>query len=155
VIYQWKDGAHVRGRLEAQQVGERLETIRNSGDLLTAPRVVEDARPEDALLHSVFEWDDSVAAEEFRREQARMLLRSVVAIPESAPESPAIRAFVVVSEVGEQSYVPTYFAMSDEQLRAQVVARALVELRQFQARYRELNELADIFAAINRVSTAA
>jgi hypothetical protein len=136
VIYQWKDGAHIRGRLDAQQVGERLEVVRKSTGALTASHVVDDARPPEALLHPIFEWDDSVAAEEFRRSQARLVLRSVVAIPDSAPESPPIRAFVVVSEVGEPSYVPTYYAMSDEQLRAQVVSRALAELRQFQARYR-------------------
>lgn len=155
MIYQWKDGAHVRGRLDAQAVGGQLEAIRKSAGHLTASTVVENARPTAAFLHPVFEWDDSLAAEQYRLEQARHLIRAVVAISDESPEATPIRAFVVVSEVGEQSYVPTYFAMSDEQMRAQVVSRALSELRQFQARYRELNELAEIFAAINRVESAA
>jgi hypothetical protein len=152
VIYQWKEGSKPHGKLKAQIVGERLESIRATVGHLTASAVVEDARPPGAVLHPAFEWDDSIAAERYREEMARHMLRSVVSMPDSAPDSPPIRAFVVISEVGEQSYVPTYVAMSDAQLRQQVLNRALAELKQFQARYRELHELADIFAAINRAA---
>jgi len=50
--------------------------VKRSG-ILTPSAVVDEARPEDSPLHAAFEWDDSIAAEKYRLEQARRLLRQV------------------------------------------------------------------------------
>lgn len=44
---------------------------------LTPQEVVEAARPDGSALHGCFEWDDSKAAESYRIEQARELIRRV------------------------------------------------------------------------------
>jgi len=44
---------------------------------LTPALVVEAARPGDSPLHGQFEWDDAVAAELHRQEQARTMIRRV------------------------------------------------------------------------------
>jgi len=44
---------------------------------ITPQIVVDESRPEDAPLHSRFEWDDEVAGEAFRRQQAAQMIRSV------------------------------------------------------------------------------
>lgn len=44
---------------------------------LTPDQVVEAASDPASPLHDQFEWDDSVAAVEYRRDQARTLIRSV------------------------------------------------------------------------------
>jgi hypothetical protein len=44
---------------------------------LTPEAVVEDASNENSPLHELFEWDDSVAAHQFRLHQARMVITSV------------------------------------------------------------------------------
>lgn len=59
---------------------------------LTAPMVVESARPKDAPLHGYFEWDDKAAAEEFRLEQARSMIRRVRFVVEDSAGVPAGRA---------------------------------------------------------------
>lgn len=155
MIYQFKDGSHT-AKLDAQAVGEHLEHLRELHGQLTAEVTVDDARPKNSLLHPVFEWNNKVAAEEYRKEQARLLIRSVVVIPgdDQGPAQP-YRAFVVISEFGEQGYTSTYVALNDPQLRAQVLARALRELRQFQAKYRELDELAEVFSAAKRLTNVA
>lgn len=153
VQYGWKaTGFHVRGRLDAQVVGNRLESLRATRGQLTAEITVDDARPIDAVLHPAFEWDDTLAAEQFRLEQARGLIRSVVVLQAGPEDAPPIRAFVVVGEIGEQVYVSTYVAMSDPELRRQVLDRALRELHQWQAKYRELSELAKVFEALEQVA---
>lgn len=155
MIYAFKPGAHIRKGLDAQTLGERLTSLGVSDSQgFSAKRVVDDARPEDSPLHSQFDWDDAVAGECWREQQARGLIRAVVTVPQHEGET-SVRAFVVVSEVGKQHYVPTYVAMSNEQLRAQVLTRALNELKQFQAKYRELKEFTELFEAIAKVSSAA
>ena len=55
-----------------------LERIRKANKELRAADVVEAARPEDAPLHPAFTWDDSAAAEKWRRMEARQLIRAIV-----------------------------------------------------------------------------
>ena len=71
---------------------------------LTAGNVVEKARDEASPLHSHFEWDDSAAAEEHRKEQARRLIRSVK-IRVQTNEEVLIRAPAYVSPPHSDSYV--------------------------------------------------
>lgn len=161
MVYQWKPGTRLSA--DPQAVGERLEVLQAlHGDALTAEQVVDDARDESSPLHSCFEWDDTVAAEEYRKEQARYLLRALVVVsePDESDASHedryetairAHRAYVVVREEGDDRYVPTVRAMSDEELRKQVLAQALAELRAVQRKYAELHELARVFAAIDAV----
>lgn len=70
-----------------------LEQIRSeAGGTLTDARVVEVASSKDHPLHAYFEWDDGAAAQRFREEQARVLIRRVnVQYSEvEAPEKPAV-----------------------------------------------------------------
>lgn len=151
--YEWKPGGWMRG--DAQAVGERLDRVREAhGGALTAPVVVDEARPEESPLHPYFEWDDSVAAEEHRKEQARHLLRAIVVKVERPEIREPVRAYVVVREDTEDKYVPVTTALADDRWRQQVLARAHAELRQFRARYQELQELANVLAAIDGIVAA-
>lgn len=153
MIYQWKKGAHSPVSLKAQDVGERLERLRSKGEL-TAEVVVEDARPPESVLHPAFEWDDRAAAEEYRREQARLLIRSIV-VPISDESEQTVRAFVVVTELGEDSYEAIHLVMENAQLRAQVLTRAMREFKAWQTRYQDFAELAKVFAAGAKVKVSA
>ena len=54
---------------------DRLRILEKRGGKLTAETVVADAADPDSPLHDVFEWDDAVAANRHRVEQARALIR--------------------------------------------------------------------------------
>ena len=154
MIYQWKQGAHVKG-VKAQVAGEVLEALREqTGNILPAD-VVDVSRPDDAPLHPVFEWDDHVAAESYRTDQARSLLRSVVVQRDDEEDTTPIQAFVVVRQDDDDVYQSTYVAMADTEMREQVLARALKELQAWQRKYRELKELATVFAAADGVLATA
>jgi len=81
----------------------RLET----DGRLTPDAVVDAARPINSPLHSFFEWDDTAAAHEWRREQARELIRSVTV--EVTTDDREIMSVCYVrdprKEPGEQGYV--------------------------------------------------
>ena len=65
---------------------------RNNG-VLKVDDVLAEARDENSILHRHFEWDDSEAAEQYRRQQARALIQKCrIQLVETSPVE--IRAFV-------------------------------------------------------------
>lgn len=154
-IYRFKDGAHLKG--DAQAIGERLDSIRARPAGLTPEAVVEDARPQASPLHAQFEWDDAKAAERFRLGQAGHLIRCVTVVMDTQASRPAesqvtVRAFVPVLRTdGAAVYESTATALSDGDYRRQVLERAHHELVAVTRKHRELEELAEVVSAIERV----
>ncbi|ALC12471.1 hypothetical protein [Sphingopyxis sp. 113P3] len=156
MVYSWKPGAHHSPAIEAQVAGEELERIRvrNNGRLENAD-VVDAARDKKSPLHPAFEWDDKKAASAYRLDQAGYLIRSIdVVITKDATEPKPIRAFVSVKRDADRSYTSVQHALSDDELRAQVVAAAWAELEAWRKRHAELVELAEIFAAMDQARAA-
>jgi len=143
---------YVNIKVRAQVAGERLELIRTTnGGRLTPELVVRDAKPTKSPLHLAFEWDDTKAAARYRIVQAGDLIRAIIVVTDEAPDSVPVRAFVNVED-DERHYTSVQYAMSDKELRAQVVNRALLELTQWQQRYKDLKELAEVFSVIKKVN---
>lgn len=154
VTYGWRPGSRIN--LDAQKAGEALAKIEKAQNGVVEPEmVVEAARDERSPLHPHFEWDDAIAAEHFRTDQARELIRAVtVDISRSNIEPRTIRAFVNVEVGGQQGYVSTTTAMSSTDLRRQVISRAWSELEAWRQRHAELTELGRIFSAIDEARGA-
>lgn len=130
---------------------------------VTADVIVDAARPVKGKpahpLQKQFEWDDTVAGEEYRKEQARRLVRSIVVEYRDAPEVP-IRAYHVTTEpvhadTGERAEINVYRStddiLSDPDARAALLGRALRELLSYQRRFRGLQELAPVFRSLDEV----
>lgn len=149
VIYGWRPGSRIN--LDAQKAGEELAKLQKSkNDLLEPVDIVSSARDPRSVLHPHFEWDDSRAAEAFRCDQARELVRSLtIDISRSNLEARPVRAFVNVETGGERGYVTTATAMSSAELRKQVLEKAWAELEAWRNRHAELTELARIFSMID------
>lgn len=150
MTYQWKIPTMP---VDAESAGHELERIcqKNNGELL-AKDVVEESRPQAAVLHKCFEWDDAVAAERFREVQAGQIIRNITVVRDEKDGGPAeVRAFVSV----QKSYQPIQVVISDQEKMAELLSSALRELRAFQVKYNALSELADVFHAIQSVSARA
>lgn len=153
MIYKWKSGSRVP--VEADVAGVELMRIRDDRGRLTPEDVRDEARVEDAPLHPAFEWDDFVAAEAHRLDQARYLLRSIVVMVERDGVEHEVRAFVVVNrDEGEREFESIVTVMKDEDLRRQVLVRAYSEWQSFTRKYRELEELSDLLAIGERTFAA-
>lgn len=146
MIYQWRTN-HYTG-IDANAAGSFLNNIRETHGCITPDVVVEVSKPVDAVLHKAFTWDDTVAAIEFRKSQARSLIRNLVYTPitESKVE---VRAFTVVRPVEGESkvYLPTNEAM--ELYGSQIVENARKELISYTEKYKNLKELSSLLAAID------
>lgn len=138
--------------------GKRIRAVLTSleatlGRGLTAEDVVEAAAPVESPLHQYFEWDDALAGQMHRKNQARALMRRVkVRIVEDVPNGER-RVFQMASYSNvirddRREYVPTGAAFTDPALRAQLLQRALREMDLWAARYRAYQEFADIVAAV-------
>ena len=68
-------------KVSAEVAAPVLEGLANE-NRLTAANLVDVSRPEDAPLHPEFEWRDDVAAERWREEQARQIIRCIRVVSE-------------------------------------------------------------------------
>lgn len=59
------------------EIQKRFITGLEKKGRITAPEVLDAARPESSPIHDCFDWNDSEAAEKWRLEQARELIRRV------------------------------------------------------------------------------
>ncbi len=148
--YRWK--RQVAAGLDAQAVGDHLEQIRHKRKgILTPQAVVKDAKRKRSPLHSCFEWDDTDAAVKYREDQARYLLRNVVVVFDGGTENQkTARAFVTIVTDDTLHYTSLVYAMSQEELRQQIVQRAWKELGEWRERYDEYDELAAVFTAMDK-----
>lgn len=145
--YKPAKGSHLTPE-QAQRYGEALHAIEeeNNGQI-TPTLIIENAKSESSPLHDYFEWDDKRAACEYRLFQARYLARSIALEVNSVPT----RAFQFVIENNTNVYTSASRVFSTEDLRKQVIARALKELEGWKARYSQYQEFSKIFAAIEEV----
>lgn len=154
MVYQWREGA--RFAVKADVAGRELQRIQEvdpKGRVLPAV-VVDESRPDAAVLHDVFEWNDHLAAELHRQEQARHVIRSVFVVHETKtePDPGPVQVYVHVrDDEGEGCYMTTSRVMSDDDLRAQAIADALALFKGVKRRFEHLSELRGIFAEIERV----
>jgi hypothetical protein len=140
-------------KVDAQVVGETVERIaENNGGVCPSWAMVDEARPEDSELHPLFEWDDSTAAEAFRREQARHHIRELRVVVEEGEEP--VQAFVHIIRMSDdgpvEGYRSTRMVVRSFDESRQMLDEALSSLRAWQRRYQHLSELSDVFQVIAR-----
>lgn len=143
MIYQFAEGHRLAVKnANAQEVGEALEQLTANEQNFGPHLLVETARPKSSPLHKYFEWDDTEAAAQYRIEQARYLIRTVIVVRDEEPESPRIRAFVAVAEdAGRGRYVPMGRALSTPSYREKLMADAESDLARYQNKYSVLRNI--------------
>lgn len=138
ITYSFRTGTRVSG-VDAQTAGQELARISHENGELTAPLVVQEARPDDAPLHPIFEWNDQVAAELHREHQARNLIRSVQIVREGEEQPEPV--YVHVSTEG--SYMPAEEVVQRVDLFEQAYRDACDRLGQAQHSLDQLAAIAE------------
>jgi hypothetical protein len=148
--YKWKPQAQVP--VDANVAGREIERVRAEKQGFYQPHdLVVAARPSEAPLHPGFEWDDTTAAEAFRVEQAKYIVRNIVLIEggHRSPDLDGKRAYVSVrieTDEGERNprYTAIQVALEDPRLRDQMILAAIRDLHAFEAKYSVLSEFAGL-----------
>jgi hypothetical protein len=154
---RYKQGAQMKAKPEdAYAEIERIKALCN-GDM-ELQVLVDESKPKDAVLHKEFEWRNTVAARQWRLQQARMVVQSIHIIPDGSdiPVRKYHSVRVVTSEPNKKPVVKNVFrsvedVMADPETRDELLGQAIRDALAYKKRYQGLQELAKVFAAFDEV----
>lgn len=147
----------------AQKYGEYLEdSIVKTGGSITTLAIVNLAGDRQSILHSYFEWNNTIAGEKYRDYQARYLMHHIVKVHYIDHEELEQRAFVSVhvtkkegdTPKAEQAYMQVENALTIAEYRNQILEYAMGQIEHWQKQYRGYKELSRISLAIEATRKA-
>ena len=140
VKYSWSRAFNV----PAQVVGEFFYGLPKR----TPEELIKASRNAKAPTHSLFEWDDSAAAREFRLVQARVVVASLqVEIITLKGKTETVRAYIGSSDRGK--YIATLEA--DDETLSEAEEVCLAQMRSFRQRWRMLKLAREVIHSMQAV----
>lgn len=155
MVYKWKPGSQVS--VPAEIAGPEIERVRMKHAGFYKPsHLVEASESSKAPLHSEFEWNDKIAGHAHRVWQAQYITRSIITVNVERPDIPPVRAFVSVMREDENNkrtpfYTSVDVAMSDEDMRQQLLNNAIADIEIFERKYAGLEALSEVIEVMRRV----
>lgn len=148
-IFSWAEDSRKPSRY-ATVFGTALDEIKNGTGRYKAAAIVEYARPATSPIHEMFEWNDEIAGEKYRKIQARSYVNDLVV--EIVSNGKSVSMPVAFSFGPGDGYTDSRHVMETAELRQRLVAQALKEANSWRTRWKHLNELSNVFAAIEEVN---
>lgn len=144
--FSWRVGGF-NYKADANKVGKEIELITEK----TPENIVDYARNEKTELHKIFEWNDSIASELYRKQQATTMLNNLVYIVREDIGSPAkeIKAFVNTKK--NEEYKPIEYVLKSPTEYNRMLEKATARLKAVRNQYSELIELKDIYDLIDKL----
>ena len=118
---------------------------------ITTENVVELARNENSVIHNEFEWDDSIAGENWRKHQAGVLISNLVIEVEEPVKKDPVQIRVLHTTPDRHDYKPLEFFVKNEDEHEKLLNTAKRELQSFKTKYYLLSELKEVFTAIDNL----
>lgn len=147
MIYKFRNST--KPTEESQQVGECLLQIKNNQETLQPCEIVVQAKEKDSVLHKYFQWDDTLAAEQHRLNQARHLITSVEIVREVGDNrSITIPAYTHL-RIDKYGYRDTEEVYSVQDLRSSLIAQLKVDWKTLQKKHDSALQEIDSFEAFN------
>ena len=137
--YEWAPGSRIK--VPACVAGEVCEVLRVTVGL-TPENLVAASEPEDAPLHDAFEWDNEKAAEQYRLQQGRHIIASIVVRPIPSDPNVVTRLYV---HTEPHTYEHIDVVLKDSNSREILLRQAKADWKIFERKYRVLNELVPLF----------
>lgn len=149
----WRRGFQGKG-IDATKAYDALEKIRESNNGITDDAIVTAAKPKSHVLHKWFEWDDSKAANEHRRNQARTLIRSfeVVYVEQPGMKTRAYEVETKSTKPAERRtvYTTTEEVLANPESRDRLIADAIRMAMEFRRRFKMLHEMERVMEEIDK-----
>ena len=150
----WRPGWEGIGRgTDAQKVANEIYSISESP---TTDEIVEMASNPETESYKLFDWDDSVAGPKWRKEQARLICRTLIVNYVQPSEDEDKKVYIPVklfhgNPVKNEGFVAITTIVQNHDMYQQLLERAKAELVAFKKRYAILKELEAIFDLIERI----
>lgn len=74
--YEWRLKSLAKN-IDPDLAVQELERIESVYGVLSAENILSESRNDNAILHPLFEWQENVAAEKYRMQQARFILNNI------------------------------------------------------------------------------
>jgi hypothetical protein len=166
--YSWRWNMAVK----AEVVGSKLEEIQEEHGEITPRLVLDDARSETSELHRLFTWDDAVAGEKYRLNQASYILRNLRIDyvrsddKDDEPQTRQVRGTVSIPRIlmdaendtddeedkhkSRRVYLTTSVAFRSPEKRTYILSQARNELEIWRNRYAALREFDGVIREIDK-----
>lgn len=149
-------------RLTQEQVEKaslRLLELSNDIEMLKPDQVVEDARAEDSPLHEFFTWDDNVAGERYRMQQARLLMSACTYrvkmlgkdMVRHQPMLVRVEKRDAKKKLVDKGYMHVTKALLEPEYRQQMLESAARELQRWERVHARTVELIDAVESVRAV----
>lgn len=148
--YEWSEYERC---VPADDVGAVCREIEEKEGSVTKQNFLDFARPEGAITHPLFEWDDTIAAEKYRLRQSGKCLSALkvkfVMSEEPNKEPVVVRAYMNVnSDQAKGVYKNVVEALSVPVYKESVLTRAKREMITFCEKYKLVEELSEVIDAL-------
>lgn len=149
MVYEWKTASYIKA--DANVAGKQCEELEKTVGL-TPKNLLNANRDESAPLHNEFEWNDGIAAEKYRENQARHIIACLCVRAETTngEQSEPVRAFL--KTVPESEYQSLNVILQSADSHSAMLATALKELKAFQRKYNVLAELKPLFDVLEDIT---
>lgn len=151
----WDPGSQRTARgTDAQKVADEIFEI---SDTPTADEIVDMASDPGKESYKLFDWDDAVAGPKWRKEQARLVMRSlkVEFIYESdldvEPRKFTPCKLFYGDPVNDKGFVAITKIMEDKGMYEKLLERAKIEIKSYRKKYSILKELEPLFEMIDQI----
>lgn len=145
IRYVFREDEPIRLKAAAQAnpqvIGEALAKIADekNGEL-TPQAVLDAARIKTSPLNPHFEWNDSVAAEKYRLDQARNLIR-IVRVEDDTAEDGTSPAYISINDGDGRAYRALDTVKRSVDLQIALLKQARRDLEAWEKRYRDLGDI--------------
>jgi hypothetical protein len=138
-----------------EQIKELKEIAEKHDGVLKPINVIAFAKNPETALHKAFEWDNTIAGQFWRLEQARKLIQFSIEIKKIKNKDIAVRVFLSpkpnekFNVKGDGGYKLVTNLLKSKMGREEILQTALDELESFRKKYHWLSELVGVFSAID------
>lgn len=139
--YKWKLGWLAKD-VDPEKAVQELERIESVYGALTPENILEGSKEVNSVLHGLFVWDDKLAANQYRLQQARTILNNIEITIITNGEPRQLPVFEMITKDNQRVYknIEEFTAPDAEEVRKQTV--------------REINSLKNKLAFFNQFSKA-
>ena len=143
-IIKWKiDG---KFHADATKCKNEIESI---GFDVKPQQIVDYARNPATELYKCFTWDNDLAAEKWRLQEARQVVCSLVIVETNSDSKNDTQIRVFHKTDNEEGYKPLQFILQDKDEYKKLLERCLSDLRALKNKYKNLSEYQELWDLVH------
>lgn len=128
---------------DANKVGKELKKIEEKEEL-TREKVLDYAKNKKSELHKCFEWDDSVAGEKYRLQQASFVLSSISIVYDEEPKRTTKLFVNIKNEKEKREYKNIISVLENDDEYKQLLDKAERDFVSYKEKYQNIIKLNDL-----------